>query len=560
MKRISVFMFLFIAMFGLSGCVTEYTVSFSGVDSLNDITVNEGDLINEPVINLLEGEEFNGWYLDDAFSNPFDFSNPITSDLTLYADITLTSYDVIFIIDGEEYDSQSITHGDLVTIPNLLLIEWYLDETFINAYDFDSSITSGITLYAKITITFYDIDFMIDGEEYDSQSITYGDIVIFPTPPIKEGYNFIGWYLDLEYIELFNPENGITENALVYGKWEIEEISGEYKIALITDSGSIEDNSFNQISWEGIVKYALEYDITYNYYTPTEVSDMAYLDAIALAVENGAEIIVLPGWLFESSVYTAQYLYPNVSFVLIDGTPHDPTWTNWDTADNTASVLFNEGEAGFLAGYSAVIEGYTQLGFTGGMAVPAVVEYGVGFIAGAYYAAEEMGITITFGDDNYIYFNSFSPNHENQITALDMYNSGTEIIFSASGGAISSVIAAAIESGSMVIGIDVDQSAYSDVVLTSAVKNIDNIVYLHLFNHFNSTFVGGNTVTYGISYEAVSLPMDTSRFTTFTQAQYYAIYAQIVDGTIVVPTDYASLVTFLGDITGYPSQETVLGG
>ena len=347
--------------------------------------------------------------------------------------------------------------------------------------------------------------------------------------------------------------------ALVFGLGACSKVD-EYEIAMITDSGGIDDESFNQGTWEGIVEFAEDNDLTYKYYKPLEVSDAAYLDTIALAIEGGAKIVVTPGFLFESSIYEAQDLYPDVYFILIDGTPHDPTWTTWNTADNTLPILFNEHEAGFLAGYAAVIDGYRNLGFTGGMAVPAVVKFGVGFIAGAYYAAAELDVEIVFGDDTYHYFGDFGPSDTFKNIALSWYQGGTEIIFSAAGGAGASVMAAAADSEEMMIGVDIDQADQSPTVLTSAMKQLGNAVQQALQLYLDGEFVGGTSSFKGASNDGVALPMDTSRFATFSVAQYDAIYAKLVDGSVVVPSDYATLVTFLDDATlDYPSQAEVEG-
>ncbi len=335
-----------------------------------------------------------------------------------------------------------------------------------------------------------------------------------------------------------------------------------YKIAMITDSGGIDDESFNQGTWEGIIDFADENDISYKYYKPLEVSDDAYLEAIDLAVEGGAEIIVTPGFLFESSIYAAQDLYPDVYFILIDGTPHDPTWTTWKTADNTMPILFNEHEAGFLAGYAAVYDGYRELGFTGGMAVPAVVKFGVGFIAGVYYAAQELEVEddIVFNDDTYHYFGDFGPSDNFKNLALSWYAADTEIIFSAAGGAGASVMAAAADSGAMMIGVDIDQYDQSDTVLTSAMKQLGNAVQQGLQAWLDGEFVGGTSVYKGAANDGVALPMETSRFETFTTAQYAAIFLDLADGTVVVPADYDALVLFLNDATlDIPTKDEVEG-
>ena len=333
------------------------------------------------------------------------------------------------------------------------------------------------------------------------------------------------------------------------------------KIAMITDSGTIDDESFNQGTWEGIQTYANANGHLYQYYKPTEVSDTAYLAAISLAVNDGADVVVTPGFLFESSVYAAQTLYPDVKFILIDGVPHTADWATFNTAENTLSILFNEHESGFLAGYAAVQDGYTNLAFRGGMAVPAVVKFGVGFIAGAYYAAEELDVTLSFGDADYDYFGNFEPGDTKKADAKAAFISGTEVMFVAAGGAGGSVMAAAEEvPGAAVIGVDVDQYFLSDTVITSALKGLGTAVMAALADIEAGTFVGGRSMVLGAADGGVGLPMGNSTFTTFTNAMYLAILEDLADGTVVVPANHADLVTFLtanGAPTGYPTAAVV---
>lgn len=152
--------------------------------------------------------------------------------------------------------------------------------------------------------------------------------------------------------------------------------------------------SFNQGAWEGLTQYAQEKGISHKYYQPTQKTTDSYVDAIDLAVAAGAKLVVTPGFLFEPAVYRAQDTHPNVAFVLLDGTPQDGTYTDFRIETNVYSVLYAEEQAGFLAGYAAVKEGYTNLGVMAGMAVPAVIRFGYGFVQGANYAAKEMALAV----------------------------------------------------------------------------------------------------------------------------------------------------------------------
>lgn len=311
-------------------------------------------------------------------------------------------------------------------------------------------------------------------------------------------------------------------------KAEVEEEPTGYELALVTDIGTIDDKSFNQGAWEGLKQYADENGISYKYYQPTEKSTDAYVAAIELAVENGAKVVVTPGFLFEPAIFIAQDMFPEVKFVLLDGFPQDGTYTEFRIEENVYSVFYAEEQVGFLAGYAAVKDGYTNLGFMGGMAVPAVVRFGYGFVQGVNYAAAELGITVNL---KYKYLGGFGPTPEYQTEAATWFQGGVEVIFAAAGGAGNSVMAAAEANNGKVIGVDIDQSAESTTVITSAMKGLGISVYNALADYYAGSFKGGESVSLGVDVDGVSLPSDFSRFATFTEADYTAIYEKLVADT-----------------------------
>lgn len=320
---------------------------------------------------------------------------------------------------------------------------------------------------------------------------------------------------------------------------------GKYELALVTDVGTIDDKSFNQGSWEGLEKYAKDNDITCKYYKPSEKSDEACMTSIDLAVKGGAKVVVTPGFLFEVPVLQAQEKYPDVTFIIIDAAPQD-TDGNQKIEDNVRSIFYAEQQAGYLAGYAAVEEGYTKLGFMGGIAVPAVIRYGYGFIEGADAAAKELGVSSV--DVKYTYMGNFDASPEAQTKAASWYKDGTEVIFACGGGVGNSVMKAAEASDAKVIGVDVDQSSESETVITSAMKNLGDSVYNAIASYYDGTFEGGVSVTLTAADDGVQLPMDTSKFEKFTQEKYDALYKQLQDGTIKVDDD-----TVADDATGVPT-------
>lgn len=303
---------------------------------------------------------------------------------------------------------------------------------------------------------------------------------------------------------------------------------GTFEIALITDVGTIDDKSFNQGAWEGVVAYAEEAGKTYKYYKPSEKSDDAYLTSIDLAVKAGAKMIVCPGFLFEVPVFNAQDKYPDVNFIILDGNPHAGDW-NPVVKENTLSIFYAEEEAGFLAGYAAVKDGYKKLGFMGGMAVPAVVRFGYGYVQGAEQAAKELNLADGEVQVKYTYVGNFDATPENMAKAAAWYNEGTEVIFACGGAVGNSVMKAAETAKTKVIGVDVDQSAESETVITSSMKNLTKSVYDALGEYYNDAFKGGEIITLDATVGGVQLPMENSRFATFSQADYDDVYGKVVN-------------------------------
>ncbi|WP_461257917.1 BMP family lipoprotein [Treponema sp. R80B11-R83G3] len=315
-------------------------------------------------------------------------------------------------------------------------------------------------------------------------------------------------------------------------KQEQKKSAETFDLALVTDLGTIDDKSFNQGSWEGLVQYAKEKNISHKYYQPAEQSNDAYLTAIDLAVRGGAKIVVTPGFLFETPVFHAQDRYPNVNFILVDGVPHNEDYSQFKTGKNTVGVNYAEDQAGFLAGYAVVKDGNRKLGFVGGMAVPAVVRYGYGFVQGAEYAAQELKLASGAITINYHYTGGFAATPEAQTLAASWYNSGLDIIFACGGAVGNSVMAAAEQAGKKVIGVDVDQSGESSTVITSAMKGLQVSVYDCIADYYNGKFPGGQTLVFAADNQGVGLPMKSSKFQTFKQADYDSIFAKLASGEI----------------------------
>ena len=324
---------------------------------------------------------------------------------------------------------------------------------------------------------------------------------------------------------------------------------GKYEVAFVTDVGQLKDKSFNQGTFDGVKLYANANGLSYKYYQPangSEATDDDRYDAMKAAVEGGAKVVVCAGYLQEAALKKAATEFSDVPFVFIDGYPLTDDAGN--TLANVAGIAFNEEQAGYLAGYAAVKDGFTKLGFSGGGGGtnPACCRFGYGYVQGANAAAAEMGTNV---DMNYSwqYGSTFQGSTELQTMISGWYANGTEIVFACGGSMFQSIAAAASANDKYVIGVDVDQASESDCVVTSAMKGLSDAVQWAVGHVYDGTFgdIGGTATSLGVKENAVELPTaDTSwRFETFTVDEYEALYQQMVDGTLVVDNDYSKLET-----------------
>jgi len=318
-----------------------------------------------------------------------------------------------------------------------------------------------------------------------------------------------------------------------------------YEIALVTDVGNIDDKSFNEGSWNGVKGFAENNGITYAYYRPSEDSTEARVETMKDAISKGAKVIVCPGYLFEDAVYEMQTAYPDVNFLLLDGEPHTPDYQTYETTSNTHCILYKEEQAGYLAGYAAVMDGYTKLGFLGGMAVPAVIRYGYGFVQGADAAAQELGMAAGDIEVKYWYSGVFAPSDDIKTKMDGWYTEGTEVVFACGGGIYLSCVAAAEAAGAKVIGVDVDQSAESELIITSAMKALSTSVDLALTSLYANGGAwdadhAGQTAVLGAAEDCIGLPTAEGswRLETYTVAEYEGLYAGLKDGTVAVDNSF----------------------
>ena len=326
------------------------------------------------------------------------------------------------------------------------------------------------------------------------------------------------------------------------------------KIAMLTDAGSVTDGSYNQTTWEAIQAYKADNSDKVSevkYYRPAKSDTSAFEDAIQQAVVAGFNTIVCPGYYFAEAFENVADNYPTVNFIGLD-------FTTATTHKNVSCISFKENESGVLAGYAAVVDGYRKLGFFGGMAQPAPIRYGLGYIYGAYYAAHELGLKDFSIDPSYVtYAGSYLADSKFNATGTAWYDAGVEVIFTAAGGAGDSIIAVSdADKGHMIIGVDTDESGKKTSVITSATKGLKSAIYIECNKILDNTFTGGAS-SLGIKEDCCDIVLgDTARFkNTDTVTKVKSFMSTLKAGTVTVPS-YSDTDTSLAD---FKTALTALG-
>ena len=366
-----------------------------------------------------------------------------------------------------------------------------------------------------------------------------------------------------------NTPGGETENTEKPA--DKPDVSG-YKVAMITDYGDITDQSFNQTTYEACQAFCKDNGVEFTYKKPGDNNTEARVAMVDAAVAEGYNVIVMPGYAFAGTIVEAAPKYPEVKFIALDvgvgdlleagvtakGETYDYNPDNWKFEDyvdmtNVYCAIYQEELCGYMAGYAAVKLGYKELGFLGGMAVPAVVRYGFGFVQGADAAAAELGEQINI---KYAYGNQFYGDADITAAMDTWYSAGTEIVFACGGGIYTSAAEAAAKVQGKVIGVDVDQAAIIDgqfgagMTVTSAMKGL----YPATYDALKDVIVNGNWDNYkgkiatlgliGEDPEAnyVQIPMGSTQWADgFTKDNYKELVSKMFKGEITVSNDIANM-------------------
>ena len=322
------------------------------------------------------------------------------------------------------------------------------------------------------------------------------------------------------------------------------------KVAMVTDYGDITDQSFNQTTYEACKAFCESNGIEFTYKKPASDADADRVSSIEEAIEEGYNVIVMPGYAFANAIYEVAPLYENVKFVALDVSEGDLTAYGEREFDgpNVYSAVYQEEIAGYMAGYAAVKLGYTKLGFLGGMAVPAVQRYGHGFVQGADAAASELGLSDV--ESKYVYGGQFFGDADITAAMDTWYGAGTECVFACGGGIYSSAAEAAAKTGGKVIGVDVDQAGIIDgaygegMTVTSAMKGLGATVNTLLgaikdgkWDEYAGQIQNLGLVSETPSENYVQLSDSTQWADGFQQADYETLVKELFDGTRTVSAD-----------------------
>ena len=380
----------------------------------------------------------------------------------------------------------------------------------------------------------------------------------------------------------------------------------EYKVAMITDYGDITDQSFNQTTYEACKAFAEKNKIEFKYYKPAGDNTADRVAMIESAVEEGFNVIVMPGYAFGGAIVEAAPQHKDVKFIALDvakvdlleagvakaGEKYDYNPDNWELSkyvdmSNVYCAIYQEELCGYMAGYAAVKLGYKNLGFLGGMAVPAVVRYGYGFVQGVDAAAAEMKLTDV--KVNYIYGGQFFGDADITAVMDTWYNGGTEVVFACGGGIYTSAVDAAKKvNGAKVIGVDVDQAGviakyaagegadqatidgFKALTVTSAMKGL----YPATFDTLTDVIVKGNWDNYkgkiqnlGLvsgddpTLNYVQIPMESTQWKdgAFTQDNYKAMVKEMFDGTLTVSNDITKAAKDFATVITVDDQGKIKG-
>ena len=347
-----------------------------------------------------------------------------------------------------------------------------------------------------------------------------------------------------------------------------------YKVAMITDYGDITDQSFNQTTYEACKAFAEANGVDFKYFKPAGDNTADRVAMIESAIDEGYNVIVMPGYAFGAAIAETAPNFSDVKFIALDVSAGDLS-EGFEVPANLYCAVYQEELCGYMAGYAAVKLGYKNLGFLGGMAVPAVVRYGYGFVQGVNAAADELKLTDV--KVNYVYGGQFFGDADITAVMDTWYAGGTEVVFACGGGIYTSAVDAAKKANAKVIGVDVDQAGviagYAGVegmTVTSAMKGL----YPTTYDTLTDVIVNGNWDAYKgkiatlglvsgddpeLNYVQIPMGEGTQWSDSFTQDDYKAMVKDMFDGKITVSNDVSKAPSDFATVIAVEDQGAIKG-
>ena len=314
--------------------------------------------------------------------------------------------------------------------------------------------------------------------------------------------------------------------------------SSSYKIEMVTDTGGVSDQSFNQSSWEGLQQLQQDKGWTVSYLESKQESD--YKTNLDKAVDDGANLVWGIGFAMADAVKSCAQTNPDVQFAIIDN-GYD------DAPSNLTGVMFRAQEPSFLVGYIAArVSTSGKVSFVGGISSNIISQFEWGYKAGVAYANKEEGLNVQVTSQ---YAESFSDAAKGKSIAQKMLSDGCDVVFHAAGGCGTGVIEAAKEAGKYAIGVDRDQAYLApDNVISSALKLVNKAIIEVSGDIQSGKDTGGSTVELGLKEDAVGIPEDHHLFSDDIYDKAVALEDPIKEGTIVPPATEDDYNTFTSNL------------
>lgn len=569
MKKIMLLIFILGFFLFLVGCETQKVVTHIEVEQDYDMITIDGFYYDDIMVKLTyEGGDTKEVPLDKDWISASDYRSLFHPGIKI---IQIKHQDnqakLIFnIASSPLYETLRYYHQVLLTLEKTSLTY----EAFMMSHREENQYIKSMDANEEghLIIT-YDDDSTKDlGYIADTHEVTFYDLKedIIETSYVFNGFSALSPGLkNLAY----KDSNWSKDFSNIRQDEEIYEIY----IPIDVQVSVILNHTMDQSSYLESIIIALEsyndlHSSSSNIYSVIGPTRDNYIYTIQNAIMNGSQFIILEDFLFDSVAHELQFLYPSIKFIIIEGNPtniiswdtmetYDGAPPNFEINENLLNLHFNVQEGGFLAGYVAVKDGHETLGFIGGLPIPMIMRYGIGFVAGAYYAAKEMNLTHFYFEPAHFEFTyDFSASTTAYFTANDFYHSGVDLIYAVTGRGVESIISAAEQYQNRWI-INTDQYIPSYHILATLKKDLSYILLDILDNNYNGLFEGGMTHMKGMVDQAFVLDFpDTEKLTLLTEEDYNAMINQMMNHFIQIPNSVEALDQFIQDL-GYDGYQIV---